>query len=146
HVISGSNMSGKSTFLRTVGSNEVPALAGAPVRAKSLQVSPLQIGAPLRAPASLRDGASRVWAELTRLRTVTELAASGPTLFLLDEIFHGTNSHDRRIGAEALLRSLLERDAIGLLTTHDLALAKAAEALAPAATNVHFEDELRDGE
>ncbi|MFO7567063.1 MAG: DNA mismatch repair protein MutS [Enhygromyxa sp.] len=146
HVISGSNMSGKSTFLRTVGCNVVLALAGAPVRARALRVSPLHIGATLRVQDSLREGASRFWAELTRLRTVTELAAAGPTLFLLDEIFHGTNSHDRRIGAEALLRSLLERGAIGLLTTHDLALAKAAEALAPAATNVHFEDELREGE
>lgn len=146
HVISGSNMSGKSTFLRTVGCNVVLALAGAPVRASSLRVTPVRIGATLRVQDSLREGASRFWAELTRLRTVTELAAADPTLFLLDEIFHGTNSHDRRIGAEALLRSLLEHDAIGLITTHDLALAKAAEALAPAATNVHFEDELRDGQ
>ncbi|HLT36254.1 MAG TPA: DNA mismatch repair protein MutS [Enhygromyxa sp.] len=146
HVISGSNMSGKSTFLRTVGCNVVLALAGAPVRARSLAVSPLRIGATLRVQDSLREGASRFWAELTRLRTISELADAEPTLFLLDEIFHGTNSHDRRIGAEALLRSLLERGAIGLLTTHDLALAKAAEALAPAATNVHFEDELRDGQ
>jgi hypothetical protein len=144
HVVSGSNMSGKSTFLRTVGCNVVLALAGAPVRATSLRVSPLRIGATLRVQDSLREGASRFWAELTRLRTISELADQDPTLFLLDEIFHGTNSHDRRIGAEALLRSLLERGAIGLITTHDLALAKAAEALAPAATNVHFEDELRD--
>ncbi|PRP94465.1 Endonuclease MutS2 [Enhygromyxa salina] len=146
HVISGSNMSGKSTFLRTVGTNVVLALAGAPVRASSLRLTPVRIGATLRVQDSLREGASRFWAELTRLRTVSELADAAPTLFLLDEIFHGTNSHDRRIGAEALLRSLLERGAIGLLTTHDLALAKAAEALAPAATNVHFQDDLRDGE
>lgn len=146
HVISGSNMSGKSTFLRTVGCNVVLALAGAPVRANSLRVSPLRIGGTLRIQDSLREGASRFWAELVRLRTVSELADAGPTLFLLDEIFHGTNSHDRRIGAEALLRSLLERGAIGLLTTHDLALAEAAEALAPAATNVHFADQLRDAD
>jgi hypothetical protein len=146
HVISGSNMSGKSTFLRTVGSNVVLALAGAPVRAASLRLTPVRIGATLRVQDSLHEGASRFWAELTRLRTVSELADADPTLFLLDEIFHGTNSHDRRIGAEALLRSLVDRGAIGLLTTHDLALAKAAEALAPAATNVHFEDELREGE
>ncbi|KIG13932.1 MutS-related protein, family 1 [Enhygromyxa salina] len=146
HVISGSNMSGKSTFLRTVGSNVVLALAGAPVRASSMRLTPMRIGATLRVQDSLREGASRFWAELTRLRTVSELAAADPTLFLLDEIFHGTNSHDRRIGAEALLRSLLERGAIGLMTTHDLALAKAAEVLAPAATNVHFQDDLLDGE
>lgn len=146
YVVSGSNMSGKSTFLRTVGCNVVLALLGAPVRARALRLSPLQIGATLRVQDSLQEGTSRFWAELTRLRTITEQAAAGPTLFLLDEIFHGTNSHDRRIGAEALLRSLLARDAVGLLTTHDLALAEAAEALAPAAVNVHFQDELRDGE
>jgi hypothetical protein len=145
HVISGSNMSGKSTFLRTVGCNVVLSLAGGPVRARSLRLTTLRIGATLRVQDSLREGASRFWAELTRLRTVSEQAAAEPTLFLLDEIFHGTNSHDRRIGAEALLRSLLSRGAIGLLTTHDLALAEAARALEPAATNVHFQDELRDG-
>jgi DNA mismatch repair ATPase MutS len=145
HVISGSNMSGKSTFLRTVGCNVVLALAGAPVRARALRLTTLRIGATLRVQDSLREGASRFWAELTRLRTISEQATAAPTLFLLDEIFHGTNSHDRRIGAEALLRSLLGHGAIGLLTTHDLALAEAARALEPAATNVHFQDELRDG-
>jgi hypothetical protein len=146
HVISGSNMSGKSTFLRTVGCNVVLALAGGPVRARALRLTSLRIGATLRVQDSLREGASRFWAELTRLRTISEQAAAAPTLFLLDEIFHGTNSHDRRIGAEALLRSLVGEGAIGLLTTHDLALAEAARALEPAATNVHFQDELRDGE
>ena len=146
YVISGSNMSGKSTFLRTLGSNVVLALAGAPVRAHALELSPLRIGATLRIQDSLQDGRSRFWAELVRLRVISELADRGPLLFLLDEIFHGTNSHDRRIGAEALLRSLIERGAIGLLTTHDLALAQAAAALAPAAANVHFQDELREGE
>lgn len=144
-VVSGSNMSGKSTYLRTVGCNVILALLGAPVRARSLRLTTLRIGATLRVQDSLRDGASRFWAELTRLRTISELAAAGPTLFLLDEIFHGTNSHDRRIGAEALVRSLIARGAIGLLTTHDLALAQAADALAPAAVNVHFQDELVDG-
>ncbi len=146
YVISGSNMSGKSTFLRTVGSNVVLALAGAPVRAAALELSPVRLGATLRIQDSLLDGRSRFWAELIRLRTISELADRGPVLFLLDEIFHGTNSHDRRIGAEALLHSLLERGAIGLLTTHDLALAQAAEALAPQAANMHFQDELGDGE
>jgi DNA mismatch repair ATPase MutS len=100
----------------------------------------------LRIQDSLHEGRSRFWAELVRLRVISELADRGPLLFLLDEIFHGTNSHDRRIGAEALLRSLIERGAIGLLTTHDLALAQAAESLAPRAANVHFQDELREGE
>ncbi|EDM81782.1 DNA mismatch repair protein MutS-like protein [Plesiocystis pacifica SIR-1] len=146
YVVSGSNMSGKSTFLRTVGVNVVLGLAGAPVRASSMALSPVRVGATLRVQDSLQDGASRFWAELKRLEAVSQLADAGPTLFLLDEILHGTNSHDRRIGAEALLADLLERGAIGLLTTHDLALAQAAEALAPRTANVHFEDTLVDGE
>ncbi|MFV8754249.1 MutS-related protein [Nannocystaceae bacterium ST9] len=146
YVISGSNMSGKSTFLRTVGCNVVLGLAGGPVRAAALELSPVRLGATLRIQDSLHEGRSRFWAELVRLRVISELADRGPLLFLLDEIFHGTNSHDRRIGAEALLRSLIERGAIGLLTTHDLALAQAAESLAPRAANVHFQDELREGE
>lgn len=145
-VVSGSNMSGKSTLLRTVGTNAVLALAGAPVRAARLTVSPLVIGATLRIQDSLRDGRSRFYAEVLRLRRIVE-AARGPVpvLFLLDELLHGTNSHDRGIGAEAVVRTLAERGAIGLLTTHDLALAHIAEALGPAAANVHFADELRDG-
>jgi DNA mismatch repair ATPase MutS len=68
-----------------------------------------------------------------------------PVLFLLDEILHGTNSHDRAIGAEAVLRGLIARGAIGLVTTHDLALAKVADSLTPRAANAHFEDHLEDG-
>ena len=122
-VVSGSNMSGKSTLLRTVGINAVLALAGAPVRAASLRLSPLAIGATLRIQDSLQEGRSRFYAEITRIRELADLAR-GPTplLFLLDELFHGTNSHDRLVGASGVLRSLLDRGAIGLITTHDLAL------------------------
>lgn len=145
-VVSGSNMSGKSTLLRTVGVCAVLAQAGAPVRARSLRLSPLAVGGTLRVQDSLQEGTSRFYAELTRLKQLVEIAEGPlPLLFLVDEIFHGTNSHDRRIGAEAILRGLLDRKAIGLLTTHDLALAEAAEALAPHAANVHFEDRLVDG-
>ena len=94
-VISGSNMSGKSTLLRTTGVNTVLALAGAPVRAKSLTVSPLQLGASIRINDSLQAGASRFYAEITRLRDILALADRGPVLFLLDELLNGTNSHDR---------------------------------------------------
>ncbi len=140
-VISGSNMSGKSTLLRTVGINTVLALAGAPVRADSLRLSPLVIGATLRIQDSLQEGRSRFYAEITRIREIADVAR-GPTplLFLLDELFHGTNSHDRLIGASGVLRNLLDHGAIGLITTHDLALAGIARALAPRAVNVHFED------
>jgi DNA mismatch repair ATPase MutS len=145
-VVSGSNMSGKSTLLRTVGINTVLALAGAPVRAAALRLTPLAPGATLRIQDSLRDGRSRFYAELTRIRALAEAAAAGvPLLFLLDELFHGTNSHDRVIGAAAVLRSLVDAGAIGLITTHDLALAEVAGELAPRAVNVHFEDWI-DGE
>jgi hypothetical protein len=145
-VVSGSNMSGKSTLLRTVGINAVLAFAGAPVRARRLRLSPLAIGATLRIQDSLQEGSSRFYAEISRLSHLMDLT-KGPTplLFLLDEILHGTNSHDRRIGAEAIVKGLIERGAIGLVTTHDLALAQVAEALAPHAANVCFEDHFEDG-
>lgn len=145
-IISGSNMSGKSTLLRTVGINTVLAMAGAPVCAQSLRLSPLKVGASIRIQDSLQAGASRFYAEITRLRQIVELTRTPPpVLFLLDEILHGTNSHDRRIGAEGVVRGLIERGAIGLVTTHDLALAHIAEVLAPRAANVHFEDHLEGG-
>ena len=140
-VVSGSNMSGKSTLLRTVGINTVLALAGAPVRAHSLRLSPLVIGATLRIQDSLQEGRSRFYAEITRIREIADIAGGPiPLLFLLDELFHGTNSHDRLIGSSGVLRSLLDHGAVGLITTHDLALAGIARALAPRAVNVHFED------
>src|SRR5262245_35028744 len=145
-IVSGSNMSGKSTLLRTVGVNAVLALAGAPVRARRLRLSSLAIGATLRIQDSLREGRSRFYAELLRIRQLMELAR-GPRslLFLLDELFQGTNSHDRRLGAEAVLRGLVETGAIGVITTHDLALTSIAEHLAPHAANVHFEDHFENG-
>ena len=146
YVVSGSNMSGKSTFLRTIGMNVVLALAGAPVRAERFALSPLQIGASLQTNDSLQAGISRFYAELLCLRQVLALTeAAPPALFLLDEILHGTNSRDRLIGAEALLRSLVHQGAIGLVTTHDLALAAIAQDTSLFAVNVHFEDQIRDG-
>jgi MutS domain V len=145
-VVSGSNMSGKSTLLRTAGINAVMALAGAPVRAKRVRISVIRIGATIRVLDSLQAGTSRFYAEIQRLHDIMQLAkGSTPVLFLLDEILHGTNSHDRAIGAEAVLRGLIARGAIGLVTTHDLALAKVADALAPRAANAHFEDHLEEG-
>ena len=145
-VVSGSNMSGKSTLLRSVGTNAVLALAGAPVRARRLALSPLAVGASIRIHDSLQEGESRFYAEIKRLRQIVDLARdAGHPLFLLDEILHGTNSHDRGIGAAAVVRGLVERGAVGLVTTHDLALARIADELAPRAANVHFEDHLEGG-
>jgi len=145
-VMSGSNMSGKSTLLRTVGCAVVLALAGAPVRAERLRLSPLRIGASIRISDSLREGTSHFLAEIKRLRQIVDLTeGTMPALFLLDEILHGTNSHDRRIGADAVLRGLLERGAIGIVTTHDLALARIADHEELAVENVHFQDQMENG-
>ncbi len=146
-VVSGSNMSGKSTLLRTVGVNAVLAFGGAPVRAGRLRVSPLRVGATLRIQDSLQEGRSRFYAEITRIREVADLAeGSVPVLFLLDELLHGTNSHDRAVGAAGILRALLDRGAIGLITTHDLALTNVADTLGSRASNVHFDDRFEAGE
>ena len=145
-VVSGSNMSGKSTLLRTVGVNAVLAQAGGPVRARRLRLSPLAIGASIRIQDSLQEGTSRFYAEITRLQQIMQKAGEAPpVLFLIDEFLHGTNSHDRRIGAEAIVRGLVDRSAVGLATTHDLALAHIADALGSRGANVHFEDHLEGG-
>lgn len=146
-IVSGSNMSGKSTLLRSIGVNTVLAQTGAPVRAVQLTLTPLALGASLRAQDSLLDGRSRFLAEIDRLRAIVQIARDGaPLMFLIDELLSGTNSHDRKIGAEALMRELHALGAIGLLTTHDLALTESAAALGSDVRNVHFVDHLENGE
>ena len=146
-VVSGSNMSGKSTFLRTIGALAVLAQAGAPVRATRLVLSPLAVGASIRVQDSVQSGVSRFYAEILRLRSIVEMTEGArPLLYLVDEALQGTNSHDRRIGVEAVLRDLVGRRTIGLVTTHDLALTQIADSLGSRAENVHFQDELIDGE
>jgi hypothetical protein len=145
-LVSGSNMSGKSTLLRTVGINTVLAMMGAPVRAASLRLTPLQVGASIRINDSLHEGSSRFYAEITRLKQLVVLMDGAlPLLFLLDELLQGTNSKDRRIGAEGIVRAFMERGAIGLVSTHDLALTDFALPDAGALRNVHFEDAIVDG-
>jgi DNA mismatch repair ATPase MutS len=147
-IVSGSNMSGKSTLLRTLGVNVVLAQMGAPVRARLFRLSALDVGAAIRVQDSLVDGRSRFMAEITRLKEIVDLTArrNGAVLFLLDEILGGTNSHDRRIGSEALLAGLVTAGAIGLVTTHDLALGEIAARLPGRAENVHFEDRFENGQ
>jgi hypothetical protein len=147
-VVSGSNMSGKSTWLRTLGVNVVLGQAGGVVCAERLAFSPLRVGASIRIVDSLLEGASHFYAEIQRLRTILDLTEeqTGHVFFLLDEILHGTNSRDRAAGAEAVVTALVERGAIGLVTTHDLALAGIAERLGERAANVHFADQLENGE
>jgi MutS-like protein len=145
-LVSGSNMSGKSTLLRTVGINTVLAMMGAPVRASSLRLTPLQVGASIRINDSLHEGSSRFYAEITRLKQLVLLMDDSlPLLFLLDELLQGTNSKDRRTGAEGIVRAFMERGAIGLISTHDLALTDFELPNAGALRNVHFEDAIVDG-
>jgi hypothetical protein len=139
-LISGSNMAGKSTLLRAIGANVVLGMAGAPVPVTSMKMTALRVGASLAVTDSLAEGKSKFLAEVERLRDVLELAkgAPGQCLFLIDEIFSGTNSADRRAAAEAVLRGLLRAGAMGALSTHDLALAELAEMPELAGSNVHM--------
>jgi MutS domain V len=145
-LISGSNMSGKSTFLRTVGINAVLANAGAPIRGKSLRLSPLVVGTRIHISDSLQEHRSNFYTEILRIRQVFELMNGGrPLLFLFDELLEGTNSKDRRIGADGVMRALLDGGAIGIVTTHDLALTEITHSLRPIARNAHFQDFVEDG-
>jgi DNA mismatch repair ATPase MutS len=145
-LVSGSNMSGKSTLLRTIGTNVVLALSGAPVCAESLRLSPMQVGTAMRIQDSLQDGKSLFYSVVSRLKMVVDLSHEDrPLLFLLDEILQGTNSHDRRVGAEGVIRKLVEVGTLGLVTTHDLALTEIVDSLNGQAKNCHFEDQLING-
>lgn len=147
-IVSGSNMSGKSTLLRAVGVNAVLALAGGVVRATSFVLTPVSLGATMRVQDSLQAGKSRFFAEVTKVRLLLDIAtreAGPPLLFLLDELFAGTNSADRVAGAEGVVRTLVATGAIGFVTTHDLSLTAVTDAI-PGAANVHFRDDISDGE
>ncbi len=136
-LISGSNMSGKSTLMRSIGINAVLAYAGAPVRARFLRLTPLTLGASLALTDSLAEGRSKFLAEVERLSAIVTASATSPSLFLVDEIFSGTNSADRRTAASAVLSRLLANGAIGALSTHDLALTELATNT-NGGTNVHM--------
>ncbi len=145
-LISGSNMSGKSTMLRTIGTNLVLAQAGTTVRAQRLATSVFQMGTAMRIHDSLQSGESLFYAAVSRLKSVVDVPSNGrPLLFLFDEILQGTNSHDRLIGSEGVIRALVARGALGLVTTHDLALTEMVDRLDAKAINCHFEDSLIDG-
>jgi len=145
-VISGPNMAGKSTFLRGVGLNAVLAQCGAPVRAARLCLCPLAVGASICILDSLQGGVSRFYAEIQRLKLLSDLAGGAVSLlFILDELLSGTNSHDRYEGTGFIVGALLRKGAIGLVTTHDLALTRIPPSLNGAAANSHFEDSILDG-
>jgi ABC-type multidrug transport system fused ATPase/permease subunit len=144
-VITGSNMSGKSTLLRAIGVNAVLALAGGPVCARRLVIGPVRVAASMRVRDSLAEGVSRFYAEVRKLKAVIDRARSGripATLFLLDEVLHGTNSRERLIGARAIVRELVACGAMGGVSTHDLALGDMEKELPGAVVNVHFEEQV----
>jgi MutS domain V len=144
-IISGPNMAGKSTLVRAIGINAVLAQCGAPVRAERLRMSPLAVGASICVLDSLQGGVSRFYAEIKRLKQIADMAEGAtPVLFLLDELLSGTNSHDRAAGTELVVHLLVGRGAIGLVTTHDLALTRIPDAMGGKAQNGHFEDHLVD--
>jgi len=147
-LITGSNMSGKSTFLRTLGANVALALAGAVVSAKAMHCSPVRVFTSMRTQDSLEESTSSFYAELLRLKTLIRLTQQSnelPTLYFLDEILKGTNSADRHRGAEALIRQLHHTNAFGFVSTHDLELGQLADADS-FVQNYHFQSDLRDGE
>ncbi|MBN9117943.1 MAG: hypothetical protein J0I06_02045 [Planctomycetes bacterium] len=147
-IVSGSNMSGKSTLLRSVGVNCVLALAGGVVRAADFSLTPFALGATMRVQDSLQAGKSRFFAEVTKVRLLLDIATrenGPPLLFLLDELFAGTNSADRVAGAEGVVRALVAAGAIGFVTTHDLSLTAVTDTI-PGAVNVHFCDGFAGGE
>ncbi|HKN64783.1 MAG TPA: hypothetical protein VJW73_00815, partial [Gemmatimonadaceae bacterium] len=147
-LVTGSNMSGKSTLLRAIGLNVVLAQAGGPVCARSLTMPLVELRTSIRLADSLERGVSLFMAELERLKAIVDAAharnGGRPLLYLLDEILHGTNTAERLIAARAVLVHLVRAGAIGAVTTHDLTLA-ADGALATAARPVHFTEQVSGG-
>jgi len=146
-ILTGSNMAGKSTFLRTIGVNLCLAYAGAPVNADGLRISLFRVFTCIKVSDSVQDGLSYFYAEVKRLKALlsaTERDEELPVLFLIDEIFRGTNSRERHIGSRAYIRALSSRKTVGLVATHDLELVKLADEI-PGVANFHFREEVREG-
>jgi len=148
-IITGSNMSGKSTFLRTLGINLCLAYAGGPVNASTFKISLFRLFTCIKISDSVTEGYSYFYAEVRRLKALlNELESSDshmPLFFLIDEIFKGTNNRERRIGSESYISALTGRDCLGVISTHDLELVKLADKL-PEIRNYHFKEDVIDGE
>ncbi len=144
-LLTGSNMAGKSTFLRTLGVNQILANMGAPVFAKSFKTSLYRIESCIQVSDSLRDGFSYFYAEVNRLKElIEEIQSDRPCLFLIDEIFRGTNNKERFLGSQAVIKSLVSHNSIGLVSTHDLELTKMEDEL-KSLKNYHFREQVNDG-
>jgi DNA mismatch repair ATPase MutS len=148
-IITGSNMAGKSTFLRTIGVNLCLAYVGAPVNATNFETILFRIFTCIKISDSVTEGYSYFYAEVRRLRTLlNELERPDeevPIFFLIDEIFRGTNNRERRIGSESYIHALEGKNCLGLLSTHDLELVKLADIL-PQVENYHFKEDIIDGQ
>lgn len=146
-LITGSNMSGKSTFLRTVGSNLVLAYIGAPVCAEEFICSRMNLWTCMRVSDNLEQSISSFYAEILRIKQIVEAAKTDkPVFFLLDEIFKGTNSHDRHFGAKALIKQLQKDGALGLISTHDLELGELETESNGRIKNYHFREYYQNQE
>jgi hypothetical protein len=146
-LLTGSNMSGKSTFLRTIGINMCLAYAGSVVNATSFRTSIFELYGCIRVTDSLADGYSYFYAEVRRLKGLLDRLNAGPLypiFFLIDEIFKGTNNYERLIGSEAYMRALVDKHCIGAITTHDLELVKLSESF-PIINNYHFREDVIKG-
>jgi DNA mismatch repair ATPase MutS len=146
-ILTGSNMAGKSTFLRTIGVNACLAYAGAPVNATRLRLSLFRLFTCIKVSDSVQDGLSYFYAEVKRLQALsaaTRVDDELPVLFLIDEIFRGTNSRERLIGSRSYIRAMSQSSAMGLVATHDLELIRLADEIKGVA-NLHFREEVSDG-
>ncbi|MGD8586278.1 MAG: hypothetical protein PVJ75_13095 [Chloroflexota bacterium] len=147
NIITGSNMSGKSTFLRSLGINLILAYAGGPVNAGELMTVPFRLVSCIRISDSVTDGISYFYAEVKCLKALLlelERDDPRPVFYFIDEIFRGTNNRERLLGSRAYIRALVERPGVGLIATHDLELIHLADEM-PAVTNYHFTDAVEDG-
>ena len=146
-LVTGSNMSGKSTMLRSMGIAAVMAMAGAPVAARRLRLSRLAVRTSMRISDSLEQGVSHFYAEVRKLKVVLDATAEQlPVLFLLDEVLHGTNSRERQVGARWVLGELMARGAVGAVSTHDMELCRLPDDLMTQVEQVHFQESVKEGE
>src|SRR5699024_10764196 len=145
-LITGSNMSGKSTYLRTTGINLVLAYIGAPVCANRITCNIFNIYTCMRVSDNLEKNISSFYAELLRIKEIVDKSKGNKVFFLLDEVFKGTNSHDRHEGAKILIKKLLNNDAIGLVSTHDLELGELERESNNKIKNYHFKEYYKDNE
>ncbi len=146
-LITGSNMAGKSTFLRTIGSNAVLAFCGAPVCAENMRLSVFKLVTYMRIKDSLNESTSTFKAELDRINMILQTVRNQPdTFFLIDEMLRGTNSMDKYLGSKAIIKQLIDDGGAGMVATHDLQLAKLAEAYPNILANYHFDIQVREGE